>query len=258
MRAQKKLPPPRPTSTANAVAESLRPRSRHCPPVRPLRGLPAAAARPATPEVPPETAVSARVGRTRPLRAPRTPVTHRTHLRGTPAPQPGSRGPRFQPKAGSRARRKDKADVGASGLRRAARPSPASESPTPSFPTGLRPPPSTRPREPGSPGARRTENARGRVARSPRPELRRAGGGAHSAPGTGGAPRAAHSPRRARPRASAYTTQTSRPTDFASQAAQEGLQPGATRGGCQSGGAGLPPAAEGGSGAVRPGFAREK
>lgn len=105
--------------------------------------------------------MSARVGRTRPLRARRTPDTHRTHLRGTPAPQPGSRGPRFQPKAGSRARRKEKAAVGASGLRRAARPSPASASPTPSFPTGLRPPPSTRPQDLAlqGPGARRTPAA---------------------------------------------------------------------------------------------------
>lgn len=188
-------PPPRAgsTSAAKAGATPLLPPARTSLETRPLLGLAAPAARPATPRDRGDRRAGGRP--TSPVRA-GAAVTHRGHLqgaaapafpgRGWPGPQRGGQGPRFQPKAGRRAGRKGQAGRAAAG------PSPRSETPTPFFPPGLRPPPRTRPREPGSPraGARRTPAAAqpARCARSSggpgEGRTRRPGQGERAAPST--------------------------------------------------------------------------
>lgn len=265
-RAPKKLPRPRPPRSTSAAPLGLP----ACPSfqMRPLLGLGAPAARPAPPGASPRArgerprarmrAALVRVAHPDPQRTPAGRArcgargTGRARLptrepRATFAAQGGETGrvqrggrPKMRPGCGGRpdphlgaSRQLHSSRRGPSLLQHAA--------------TGAR-----------SPGARLTENARGRAARALRPELRRAGGGAHSAPGTGGVRRAGHWAPPRWPRASAPRPKLHDPgTSLRTQRAR-GLQLGAARGGCQSGGAGLPPAAEGGSGAVRPGFAREK
>lgn len=230
--APEKLPAHRPplharsTSAANAGATPLPLPACASLETRPLLGLAAPPARPPTPGLPPGTEATAA------RETPRLfhPGPHRAHLQGAPAPaflgrgwpgpQRGGQGPRFEPQAGRRAGRKRQAGGAASGLGRALRPSPGSETPTPFFPPRLRPPPSTRLREPGSPPAGRTQNTRGRAARALRPELRRAGGeGRTWRPGQGGrAPRrslGAAAPGRQAP----VSDQTSPPGHLASPAA---------------------------------------
>lgn len=173
-------------------------------------------------------------------------------------PQRGGQGPRFQPKAGKKAESKGRQAAGAWGLRRAAGPSPGSESPTPFF---HRESSLLLARGHGSlachgAGARRTPAAAqpARCAGSSggpgEGRTRRPGQGERAAPPTWC--------RYARPRGSDHRPKLhDRGTSFCRRC-KRGLQMGAARDGCQCGGAGLPPAAEGGSGAVRLGFAREK
>lgn len=208
-RTEKASPSPSPTSTANAVAAPLRPPRLHCPRVHPLPGLAAAATQRTTPRPHPGQRRAPACGGTRPLRSRWHNRKHRTHLRGVPAPasaglgapdpQRGSRGPRFQPKAGRRAKRKGKAGRGC--VRAAAGGQILTCEPVANSILPRWAPASSQHAATGASLATgpRTEVARGRAARSLRPELRRAGGGAHSAPGTGGAHRAAHSAPRRQP-----------------------------------------------------------
>lgn len=120
------------------------------------------AARPVTPspDAPPGSATSARV-RGRPASpfqvAGPQPTAHTCRARPLQRPRgwacqmynAAAEGHVSSPRRGAGPGAKRRQAVGASGLRRAAGPSPASEMPTPFFPTGLRPLPSTRPREPG-------------------------------------------------------------------------------------------------------------
>ena len=216
------------TSAANAGATPLLPPAGTSLESRPLQGLAAPAARPATPRSPPGTeATAARGGDAQPLQSgrhsgdsPRTPAGRaRSGVPGARLARSTTRWPRATfPAQGGEEGRAQRA--GRSGCVQApAGPSPGSETPAPFFPPGLRPPPSTRLREPGSPRARRTQNTRGRAARALRLELRRAGGGAHWAPGTGGARRTAHSPPPRRGCKARVSDQTSRPVNFASPAA---------------------------------------
>lgn len=145
-------------------------------------------------------------------------------------PTPGRGGP------GAKGRRA----AGARGLRRAAGPSPESESPAPCFHPGSS---FLRARRPGAclPAGQRTANARGRAA----PEAPAARGGAHSAPGQGGARGAAQlapPPRAARLRPQIHT---SRPGNFASLAAREGAADGRGLGRLPVGGCRAPPCSRG-------------
>lgn len=176
---------------------------------------------------------------------------------GAPEPQLGGRGPRFQPKAGRRPGRKGKAGLGGVGTAAGGRPSPGRESPAPSFHLGssfLLARCRGRRLTPG----RRTENAR--PAQPPRCARSSGGSGEGRTRRLGQGERAAPPTWRGRavPRGFGHRSKL-RDRGTSLRRRREGeLQMGAARGAYQSGGAGLPPAAEGGSGAVRPDFAREK
>lgn len=155
----KKLPPPpfqehRKCSRCSPAAS--------LPPSESTPGATPEAARPVTPrpDAPPGSATSARV-RGRPASpfqvAGPQPTAHTCRARPLQRPRgwacqmynAAAEGHVSSPRRGAGPGAKRRQAVGASGLRRAAGPSPASEMPTPFFPTGLRPLPSTRPREPG-------------------------------------------------------------------------------------------------------------
>jgi hypothetical protein len=161
-------------------------------------------------------------------------------------------GPRFQ--SGARAQRKCKS-WGRPGYRTLTWERVANSI----FLTGLQPPPSTRPLEPElATGAAHREHSGVARPSALRADLRRAQGGAHSAPGTGGMAPARPLRAASRDHKPPTTGPTWRPVNFTSWAARGGLGAGRGRRRREGARAGLPPAAERGSGAVQSGFAREK